>query len=105
MLQLKTEWEGDKGGVALQRLAELCLTHVSDGTVPIIDFLCGCNDGACYRPDMYLLCSRIDSQSFRDVLNVMILIRRTGREPYSFFVNGNAIFKELCNSVGQCRRV
>lgn len=82
---------------ALGRLVALCLGHRGGGTYPIIDFLMSMYDGECYRPDMQLLSRRIDVQPFEDVLKVMRLYRATGKEPHTFFRNGQALFERLAS--------
>lgn len=82
---------------ALERLVSLCLGHRGGGTYPVIDFLMSMYDGECYRPDMQLLSRRIDAQHFEDVLKVMRLYRATGKEPHTFFVDGQALFERLAS--------
>lgn len=80
---------------ALHRLVNLCLRHQGGGTFPIIDFLMGMYNGHVWCPDMQLLNRRIDDNHFEDVLQVMRLYRSTGREPQTFFDNGEELFREL----------
>jgi len=82
---------------ALGRLVSICLSHRGGATYPLIDFLMGMYDGECYRPDMQLLSRRIDTQPFEDVLRVMRLYRATGREPHTFFTDGQALFQRLAS--------
>lgn len=82
---------------ALERLVNLCLRHQGGGTYPIIDFLLGMYNGHLYRPDMQLLSGRIDHDHFEDVIRVMRLYRSTGREPHTFFENGEELFRQLAS--------
>lgn len=80
---------------ALQRLVALCLRHQGGGTFPIIDFLMGMHNGHLWRPDVQLLSGRIDDNDFEDVIQVMRLYRASGREPHTFFTDGEKLFREL----------
>jgi hypothetical protein len=105
MIKLKSKWKKDEGALALLRLLKLCHVQVDDSTLPIIDFLCGCYYGSKYKPHMQLLCKRIDTVHFQDVLKVMILIHRTGLDAHDFIEFGRPIFMELSNITLPCRRV
>jgi len=59
------------GAQAVVRLLALCFRHQSGGTQPIAEFLVSLYNATYARPDMYLLCRRIDDDHFSDVLSVM----------------------------------
>lgn len=82
---------------ALHRLVTLCLRHQGGGTMPIIDFLLGMYNGIVWRPDLQLLCGRIDDNHFNDVLSVMKLYRSSRIEPHTYFDNGDEVFRTLAS--------
>ena len=102
-IQLKPEWQDNPECEALLRLMTKGFRYRGSGTVPIIYFLCGLWDGNNYRPDMQLLCRRIEDDSFNDVVTVMQLIRRTNKETHDFFEHGEVLMKTLSEHVSQTR--
>lgn len=101
--QLKPKWKGDKGAEAIQTLAELCVHHQGGSTIPIIDFLLGLYNGELWKPDMQLLCRRIDDDHFQLVLDAMVFTRRTNTEPHVLFERGEELMDFLKGTV--CRWV
>ena len=94
----------DHTGVqAAVRLFALCFRHQSGGTRPVAEFLISLYNANYARPDMYLLCRRIDDEHFADVLSVMGWFRDLqGRgDIHDIFGNyGEALMKELMNRFG-----
>lgn len=90
---------------ALVRLVNVCLQHQGGSTIPIIHFLMGLYDGEHYRPDMQLLCARVEEEHFDDILQVMQLFRSTRMEPHLYFKNGDQIFKKLASMVRPVKRI
>ena len=101
-IELKPEWQDQAEAAALLRLMKLCFRHHGGSTVPIMYFLCSLWNGYDYKPDMQLLCKRIDPEHFEDVLTVMRLMRRTG-ETHDFFVNGDEVMLELSKYIKRTR--
>lgn len=95
LTKLRPEWETSAGAQAIQSLAEACVRHHGGGTVPLIDFLLGLYNGGTWKPDMQLLCRRIDDEHFDLVLKAMKFIRQTNMEPHELFAQGNALFDFL----------
>lgn len=95
MTKLHPEWDTNTGAMAVQALVENCLQHQGGSTFPIIDFLLGLYNGALWKPDMQLLCRRIDDDNFELVLKAMRFIRQTNREPHEFFTHGDSLFDTL----------
>jgi len=94
-LQLTSKWESNSGAKAIQALVDACLQHRGGGTYPIIDFLLGLYNGELWKPDMQLLCRRIDVKHFVLVLEAMKFTRQTNMEPHELFVHGDKIFDRL----------
>lgn len=97
--ELKPKWKGDEGAEAIQTLAEFCVWHQGGGTIPIIEFLLGLYNGALWKPDMQLLCRRIDSEHFQLVLRAMVFIRRTDTETHMLFERGEELMDFLKGTV------
>ncbi len=93
--QLRPEWEKNSGAQAIQALVDVCIQHRGGSTYPIIDFLLGLYNGELWKPDMQLLCRRIDTKHFDLVLKAMMFIRQTNKEPHELFVHGNKLFDRL----------
>lgn len=92
--QLRPEWENNPGAQAIRALVE-AVGHRGGSTYPIIDFLLGLYNGELWKPDMQLLCRRIDREHFELVLQAMRFVRQTDKEPHELFVQGNKIFDVL----------
>ncbi|MBP8821952.1 MAG: hypothetical protein KBH08_07615, partial [Brachymonas sp.] len=69
--KLTTEYANQLGPQAFQRLATLCLRHFGGGTIHIADFLISLYNARFARPDLYMLCRRLDDNEFEDVMVVM----------------------------------
>lgn len=85
------------------RLFTLCFRHQSGGTRPIAEFLLSLYNANYARPDMYLLCRRIDDDHFEDVLSVMGWFRNVqGRSDiHNIFGNdGELLITELMDRFG-----
>ena len=91
------------GAQAAARLFALCFRHQSGGTQPIAEFLISLYNANYVRPDMYLLCRRIDDDHFEDVLSVMAWFRDLqGRGDIHdiFGTHGEPLMKELMDRFG-----
>jgi len=95
----------DDGVRALQRLVTLCLRHQGGSTFPIIHFLMSLYNGEYYRPDMQLLCGRVDDGHFDDVVQVMRLYRSNRVEPHVYFKDGSQKFERLASMVRPIKRL
>ncbi|MCL5237753.1 MAG: hypothetical protein M1353_07890 [Nitrospirae bacterium] len=94
-IDLRPEWKENEGANALESLVRACFRHQGGSTMPLIDFLCGLWNGYDYRPDMQLLCGRIETEHFRQVIEVMLLIRTAQKEAHEFFIDGGRVFEAL----------
>jgi len=70
-LALSPDYLDDPGAQAAARLFSLCFRHRGSSTYPIADFLVSLYNADYARPDMYLLCRRLDYEQFIDVMTVM----------------------------------
>lgn len=94
-VELRSEWERNLGAEAIQTLVDVCLQHRGGSTYPIINFLLGLYNGELWKPDMQLLCRRIDTEHFNLVLESMRFIRQNNMEPHEIFVHGDKLFDRL----------
>lgn len=94
ILELKAEWERNSGAEAIQALVDACLQHRGGSTYALVDFLLGLYNGELWKPDMQLLCRRIDTKHFSLIL-AMRFIRQTNMEPHELFVYGGKLFDRL----------
>lgn len=56
---------------ALHRIYYACLRHQGAGTKPLLEFLLSLHNAEMARPDIYMLCRRVDDAAFEDIINVM----------------------------------
>jgi hypothetical protein len=99
MKTIKDEWKGNPEAEALKRLMVRCSEHKGGSTIPIIEYLCSIWNCYQYRPNVKLLCMRIDDPHFEDMLLTMRLIRRTGADTDRFFKNGDKLMNLLSDYV------
>lgn len=95
LTELHLEWETSTGALAIQTLAEFCVWHQGGGTYPLIDFLLSLYDGETWKPNMRLVCCRVDDEHFELVLKAMKFTRQTNIEPHALFTRGSELFKFL----------
>ena len=91
------------GAQAAARLFALCFRHQSGGTRPIAEFLVSLYNADYARPDMYLLCRRIDDNHFEAVVSVMGWFRdlHGGNDIHAIFgVDGEPLMTELMDRFG-----
>ena len=99
LTKLASTWHTSPGAQAIQVLAEVCVRHQGGGTYPLIDFLLGLYNGALWKPDIQLLCRRIDDEHFECVLRAMKFVRQTNIEPHELFTEGTELFEFLKGTV------
>lgn len=63
------------GAQAAARLFAMCMRHQGGGTEPLAEFLISLYNSTYSRPNMYLLCRRVDDNHFEDVISVMTWFR------------------------------
>jgi hypothetical protein len=98
-IQLKPEYANDPTALAAKRILETCNRHQGGSTRPLNEFLLSLYNGGRWAPDMQLLCYRIDSDMFQDVIEVMRGYAKDGRELQEYFLDGNRLFEGIAEVV------
>ncbi len=76
------------------------LRHDNSGAAVFARLLASLYNGDRVKMDASKLIFTLDRENFEHAMNVIRLCRETGREPHSFFKNGNALFETIIKNWG-----